>query len=346
MVNSTSSPAMPEDIQAQAADWIVQLTADDEAASARARSEFERWKQQDVRHAQAAAGLQRVLDQMDAIRSTTQGHTRPAHTAINAALVGHQRTRRIKKAGIAIVLACLCLVPAWKMAQTETAAYLMADMRTATGQRSEHALSDGTAMMMGSKSAVNIRFDRAARHVELVRGDILVDVAKDASRPFMVTTREGTMKALGTRFVVAREDGVTTLTMLESSVVVQTSDQLAQGSTVTRLVSAGEQIRITSSSTSPAAAVDIRDVSDAWQFGQIVALNQPLVEILDTLSRYRPGYIKYDRDELAGITMSVVLPMAEPDQALQLLVNSLPALRIRMLTPYLVYVDRPGEIHH
>lgn len=346
MVNTSSSPAMPEDIQAQAAEWIVQLTADDEAASARARSEFEHWKQADVRHAQAAAGLQRVLDQMDAIRSTTQGHTSPAHTAINAALVGHQRTRRIKKAGIAVALACLCLVPAWKIGQSETAAYLMADMRTSAGQRAVHALSDGTAMTMGSKSAVNIRFDRAARHVELVRGDILVDVAKDSSRPFMVTTREGSIKALGTRFVVERQDDVTTLTMLESAVVVQTADQLAEGSPATRMVSAGEQIRITSSDTSPVAAVDIRGVSDAWQFGQIVALNQPLVDILDTLSRYRPGYITYDRSQLAGITMSVVLPMADTDQALQLIVNSLPALRIRMLTPYLVYVDRPENVQH
>jgi transmembrane sensor len=38
-----------------------------------------------------------------------------------------------------------------------------------------------------------------------------------------------------------------------------------------------------------------------------------------------------------------VLPIEDTDHALQLIANSLPDLRIRTLSPYLVYVDRAAE---
>ncbi len=333
-------PASCDDIAAQAADWIVQLTADDEKTRARACSDFEAWKRQDVRHAQAAAKLQGVLDSLDAISSTSKGHTRPAHTAIRTAISDYKTSRRIKKTTIAIAMVCLCAMPVWMLSHTETAHSLMADMRTATGQRQTQTLSDGTKMTLGSQSAVDISFDAVSRTVNLVTGEILVEVAKDPLRPFVINTREGSIRALGTRFVVERQDEVTTLTMLESAVVVQTAEQKAQGSKSSRVVKAGEQIRITTGTINTVTGIDTREVNDAWQFGQLVVRNRPLTDVLDLLSKHRQGYISYDRDRLAGIMMSVVLPIDDTDKALQLIANSLPDLRIRMLTPYFVYVDR------
>jgi transmembrane sensor len=338
----TQTPAT-DDIAAQAADWIVRLTGDDEADCADARIGFEQWKQADVRHAQAADRLQSVIDRMNAVRTTTPGHTQPAYTAIHSAISRYKTTRRIKKGSMALLLACACVLPAWMVMQTHTAAYLMADMHTATGQRQVQSLSDGSTMTLGSKSAVNVHFDHATRRIDLVAGEILVDVAKDASRPFVVQTDEATMRALGTRFVVEREEGVTILTMLESTVLLKTAAQQANGVEQGTIVRAGEQIRITATSSSPAQTIDIRSVSDSWQFGQVVIMNKPLTDVLDTLAKYRPGYLHYDRQQLAGITMSVVLPIEDTDQALQLIANSLPDLRIRTLTPYLVYVDRAAE---
>jgi transmembrane sensor len=331
--------AAKDEIAAQAANWIVQLTGDDEASCAQARVQFEHWKQTDPRHAAAAAKLQHVIDRMASVSMTTAGHTQPASNAIHSAIAGYRKSRRIKKAGMSLLVACALLLPVWMTTQTQTAAYLMADMHTSAGQRQVHTLSDGSTITLGSKSAVNVRFNETNRHIDLVGGEIRINVAKDAARPFVVQTKEASIRALGTQFIVERQDDVTILTMLESAVSVQTAAQQKAGITSTTIVKAGEQIRITADNTTAAQTIDIRGVSDAWQYGQVAMMNQPLTDVLDILGRHRPGYLQYDRAQLAGITMSVVLPIDDTDRALQLIANSLPDLRIRMLTSYFVYVD-------
>ena len=61
------------------------------------------------------------------------------------------------------------------------------------------------------------------------------------------------------------------------------------------------------------------------------------------MDRHRPGHIRYDRAQLEGIRVSAVLPLNDTDRALQLLVDSLPMLRVRTLTSYLAMVDTQGQ---
>ena len=105
----------------------------------------------------------------------------------------------------------------------------MADLRTATGRWETRTLADGTRITQGSASAVNLRYDERRRVIELVRGEILMDVAPDAARPFLVETVHGSIQALGTRFVVDHQAGATVLSMIESRVSVQTATQRSTG---------------------------------------------------------------------------------------------------------------------
>ncbi|MDR7375817.1 ferric-dicitrate binding protein FerR (iron transport regulator) [Rhodoferax ferrireducens] len=174
----------------------------------------------------------------------------------------------------------------------------------------------------------------------LLQGEILVEVAPDAQRPFVVETAQGRIRALGTRFSVESQPDSTLLTMLESSVWVQTAAQTGNEGTA---IEAGQRVRIRADGLGPAEAVDVRSVQDAWKFHQLVARDQPLPEVLDALNRHRPGRIVYDRAQLQDIRMLAVLPLDDTDRALQLLTDSLPALRVRRLTPYLVLVDAPSQ---
>ncbi|HNS59270.1 MAG TPA: histidine kinase, partial [Nitrosomonas europaea] len=156
-----------------------------------------------------------------------------------------------------------------------------------------------------------------------------------------VETAEGRIQALGTRFVVDRHEQTTTLTMLESKVSVQTRQRMegAESGQESILVQAGERIHITAQGVSAIETIDTRTISDAWQYRHLVVQNRPLTEVLDELNRHRRGHIHYDPAQLQGIDMAVVLPLDDTDRALQLLVDSLPMIRIRTLTPYLVLVD-------
>lgn len=335
--------SIPDDIAEQAADWIVRLTAGDATEREQAHSSFEAWKKQHPLHAEAAASLQQVIGQINEVRATTHGNPEPAHAALKAALAeGNRSRRRIRKTVATLAVICALLLPAWQFLQIYPPAYLMADLRTTTGQWETHNLPDGTRITLNSISAVNLRFDAERRTLELITGAILVDVAQDTDRPFLIETAEGSIQALGTRFVVDRHEQTTTLTMLESKVSVQTARQRMEGAEPGQesiLVQAGERIHITAQGVSAIETIDTRTISDAWQYRHLVVQNRPLTEVLDELNRHRRGHIHYDPAQLQGIDMAVVLPLDDTDRALQLLVDSLPMIRVRTLTPYLVLVD-------
>ncbi|TNC76361.1 DUF4880 domain-containing protein [Janthinobacterium lividum] len=316
----------------QAARWIVRLSADDPAERDMARAGFAAWKAADPLHATVAAGMENLLRQLHAVREPAGGDHRPARAALAAIAPKRQRLRQLAAAS-----AVAMLVLTGALVLGERPAYLLADLRSSTGQWQTHTLADGSRLTLAGGSAVNVRFNAGERHVELVRGDILVDVAKDAQRPFIVDSKQAAIRALGTRFAVRREDGATILSMLESTVSAQVPQHRAV------VVQAGQRTRITDDGVGPLTSIDAASVQQAWRAHQLVVDDLPLADVLDELARHRPGQLHYDRAQIASIRVAAVLPLDDTDKALQLLIDNFPQLRIRMLTRYLVMVDAPAK---
>ncbi len=347
---SASADVLVDDdaIVEQAAQWIVQLSADDAEMRDAAQRGFDAWKKADPRHAAVAEGMESFVGKLRRMRGADddKNHARPARAALDAvfAAPGKRRQRtggsRTKRIVATMMLALSVAVPAWVVTQAYPPHYLMADMRTATGKWETRILEDGTRITLNSASAVNLHYDAGRRALELVQGEILVDVAKDPDRPFIVATAQGSIRALGTRFVVGREADVTVLSMLESRVEVRSAKQAAADDAL--VVSAGQRVRMAADGIGAISHIDARSIADAWKFHQLVVHDQRLPDVLDELDRHRPGAISYDRAALEGIKVSAVLPLDDTGRALQLLNNSFPMLRIRTLSPYLVRVDAPA----
>lgn len=327
-----------ESLEEEAARRIVELSVDDAAERARAIASFEAWKQADPRHAEVAARMETLVERMQRVRA--HGTARPACVALDAALAPRRRQGRARRLAAAAAAVCVLAVPVWFALEAYPPSYLLADIRAGTGQWQSHTLADGTRLTLSGSSAVNLRFDEAGRVVELVRGEILVDVAPDAKRPFTVATGHGRVRALGTRFLVSTEPQGSELTMLESTVAVYAGAREGGPDAVLR---AGQHVRFTSSGLGAVAGVDAEGIEVAWRNRHLVVQEQPLPEVLEQLSRYRRGRIHFDRAQLQDIRVSAVLPLDDPDRALQLLVNSFPTLRVRNLTPWLVLVDTAGS---
>jgi transmembrane sensor len=320
--------AQEQAIAEAAAQWIVRLSADDPSERCDARAGFEAWKRADPRHAAVAARMEGFIEQTGRLRG--DGPPRAARAALNAAARPRRPGRRA--AGLLALAAALALPAA--LALRGPPAPWGADLRTATGEQREHTLEDGSRVTLGSGTALNTRWTAGLRRVELLDGEILVDVARDAARPFVVETAHGRIRALGTRFIVRHDGHATLLTMLESRTAVRAGTDTAE-----LTVDAGQQARLSASGVQRLGAVDAAATQGAFERRRLLVQDRPLPEVLDELARQRRGFIRYERDALAAIRVSAVLPLDDTERALQLLADNFPQLRVRTLTPWVVLVD-------
>jgi transmembrane sensor len=192
----------------------------------------------------------------------------------------------------------------------------LADERTARGEQRELLLSDHSLVRLNSASALDIEFTESRRAVRLRSGEILVQTAHGDTRPFVVLTEHGSLRALGTRFLVRREGDSTRLTVLQSAVAAQPSEDANE-----RIIRAGEQVvmqrqRLGAVQAAPLSAA-------AWSHGMLVADNLRLADLLDALGEYRRGYLGLD-PTLADLRISGSFPLHDSDKALAALPPSLP----------------------
>lgn len=345
-----AGPARASDAHAleqEAAEWVVRLTADDAAERAEARAGLEAWKARDPRHAEAAAAMERMVAQLQSMRTGAPATTQPARAALDAALGdARTRTRRGNRSGAikrlaAVAVLAVCVRVAWVAWPGNPLAVVAADVSVPAGQQMTHVLSDGSRVLLDAAAAFNVRVDTSGRHIDLLRGDILVDVARDAARPFVVETTHGRVQALGTRFIVSRQAKATILTMLESRTSVRALESPAATDVV---VKAGQRVHIHADAISAPEGVDATALETAWTHRRLVVQDWPLTQVLDELERHRPGLVLQDRAALSGLRVSAVLPLDDLDASLTLLQRSFAGLRVRRPAPWLIWVDRvaPG----
>lgn len=308
-------------ILARAADWLVRLEDAPEHHQA-----FSEWCAQDPRHQAAVDSLQRTLQRLEPLAAM------PAQAALNAAqrLAPEHSGRGRALAAMALTLGLLLPTTLWL--QANPPAYLMADLRTATAEWRETRLADGSRLLLDAQSAVDLDFDARQRRLRLIQGDILVDVAHDSDRPFIVETPYASIRALGTRFVVEQGDWATWVTMLESRTDIRST---VTGARVT--LAAGQRLRLDAQGPGSPQHLDVTPLEQAWQRRQLVVWDRPLPEVLATLARSQPGYLSYDAQALAAFKVSAVLPQDDPRAALTLLARSFP-LNVRHYGPWLTRV--------
>ncbi|WP_052483359.1 FecR family protein [Pseudomonas sp. StFLB209] len=321
------------DLQRQAAQWLVLLSSDDEAERVRAEQDFQHWKQTSPEHAQAAAGMERLLASLRDMREEPASEQR-LHRLIDNEIRHTRQQRRSARLGTALGICLVLMIPAWLSWQQRPGLWLLADLDTPIGQWQDTRLADGSRLTLAGGSAVNVHFSATGREVELLRGEIRVEVAADAQRPFKVVTREGSIRALGTRFMVDKQAGATTLSMLESRVLARASQAQDQG----LVVSAGQQVRIHQNGLGEVHNIDAQILDQAWQQHRLIARGLPLPDVLSQLERQYAGVLSFDHRALAHIQVFAALPLDNPQRALQLLETTLP-IKITRLTPWLIRVQ-------
>jgi transmembrane sensor len=209
--------------------------------------------------------------------------------------------------------------------------YWLADQRTATGEQRTLRLTDGTLINLNTHSAIDVRFDEKQRLIVLQEGEILVETGHGDARPFIVETREGSLRALGTRFLVRREDDGTRLSVLQSAVAAH-----PQSSSEEQILHEGQQVLMRGNGLGPITALNVG--ADAWTRGMLVVDNARLEDLVYELARYRRGHLGLD-PEIADLRITGSFPLHDTDKALKALLPTLP-VQIEQHTPWWVTVAK------
>lgn len=333
------SESVSDELTQQTAEWLVRLSADDMTPSVRiaVQAEFEKWKQANPKHAQAVNKMEVIIQQTRQLRDTT-AHVTPARVAIETVFKEKRKYEGVKNRVMALILVIALAIPFWAVEQHYPLTYILADMRTATGEWETYTLAHNNRITLNSLSAINYSLNENERQLELVRGEVLVDVVTNPEHPFSVVTKHGKIYVLGTRFIVSLVDENTTLTMLESSASIQTLDH-GRNNTDKLIINAGQRVSMSFKGFGAVEEIDADLSSNAWQNKRLVVENQPLSQVLDELARHHGGFFHYDRAIFEKMHVSAVLPLDDTEKALQLLARNF-SLRIMTFTPWLTIIDQ------
>jgi transmembrane sensor len=91
---------------------------------------------------------------------------------------------------------------------------------TGVGEQRQLVLEDGTRVYLNTDTQLVVKYTEETRRVELRRGEALFNVAKRAAWPFVVVAGDRQVRALGTSFVVRKEDRQLAVMLVEGQVVV------------------------------------------------------------------------------------------------------------------------------
>lgn len=308
-----------------AAQWLVRLhggalTSDEQQA-------FQAWRASDPAHEAAWQRAELVCSTLASV---------PPSLRQTADAAPHSPQRRAVLYGLAGLIAA---GPAlWLASQSAPWQAWRAGSRTARGEIRHMTLPDGTQLVLNTDTAIDVRFDGAARLVLLHAGEIHVATAHDSSmpaRPFLVRSSNGAVRALGTHFSVRHLGALlaprTQVSVSEGAVEIQPRE----ARDALRRIDAGRQGSFDDSAVS--ALTPLSPHADAWLRGVLIAERMPLGEVLEQVARYRYGVLRCD-PALAAMPVDGIFQLNDPDNILLLLQRSLP-IRLARRTRYWISVE-------
>lgn len=316
-------------ILGEAAEWLAALHSGeaDESAQRNCRD----WRAADPRHEHAYQKMEHLWRRFDTLQEGAGG---AASSTLNKVLGERRRQRRLRGGSLLAVL--LGVGVGLSLLTPLAPPDLLADYRSGTGEQRRVALPDGSELILNSATAVDLDYSAGERRIWLRRGEVLVSVAPDRSRPFVVESEAGSARALGTQYTVRTRARGLDVVVTESSVEICARRSALPARAHCAAAVAGQRARVRGDRVSAPETVDAA-IETAWVKGRLVADDRPLSEVLDELGRYRAGLLHYDADALAGIRISGVFPLTDTDRALALIAAHVP-IQVRHYTRFFTRV--------
>lgn len=187
-------------------------------------------------------------------------------------------------AAVAAALACFALC--WVLMARQPSFVEERVVETQSERLQDYALPDKTLVSLRPNTRLKFKMDGAQRNADVPHGEVFFDVASDPRRPFVVRVREGSVRAVGTRFAVRQLDGPASVVVEEGKVHVERAPG-DQGISV----AAGQQLTILPSGKMMLEAVDARKKL-AWARKVMSFAGKTVAQIAEEFNRRNELKIK------------------------------------------------------
>jgi transmembrane sensor len=302
---SDVKPTERSAIATEAADWYARLRAENVTELDAVR--FRAWIAGDPERRREFEAIDEFWDDIGAIGNSPEVLRERAaidrRRALSAkpALAPAAKTSGYKRKRVwAAAAAVLLVVGTLLLVQRQT----MDRYVTTIGEQRSVPLADGSVVTLNTATEIRLHFSADRRDVELVSGQANFEVAKDASRPFVVTAGGSEVRAVGTQFDVYKTADKVTVTLIEGKVAIKEAPVKAGASTVEVNLAAGEQLSYEMKTGAVRrASADIPRVS-AWRARKLDFSDTPLADAIAEANRYSRVHIELDAPELQGARIS------------------------------------------
>jgi transmembrane sensor len=205
--------------------------------------------------------------------------------------------------------------------------------QTAHAEQRSWRMPDGSTVHLNSSSEIRVHFDGRQRRVELVHGQALFQVAKDAQRPFWVYAGDTAVRAVGTEFDVYRQPGRTLISVLEGRVAVwrlpddvfeharraldvDTNEGMRQ---LIAQLDADQQAMISGRTAEISQRGNTVRKTVAWLQRQVVFDHDPLGSAIEEFNRYAERHIRVEGAQLRATQISGIFSAYDAESFLRFL---------------------------
>lgn len=292
-------------IHEAAAEWVVRLQ--DPEVSLEDSVAWQAWMKADGRHAEA---FNRVSEVSGLVREVSAPRARSAQELGRDAYDGsvalgdwvarrHPGRMRLEQKGRRFVLAlaaAVAMVAVGLIALRGTGAPGVTPhvINTSVGENRSVTLDDGSKVVLGGNTRLEVALTREARLIELANGEAFFTVARDATRPFKVRAGDATVVAVGTEFNVRKSSDRALVSVVEGRVRVEPAPHVLPNFVLRELrpnarpvqLDAGQQTLAGTGGIELASDIEDPDAVTSWQTGRLAFRLQPLRYVLEDVNRY------------------------------------------------------------
>ena len=279
-----------EDVAAEARAWFVRLLARD--MTPEEISAWENWLRARPEHAAAFDRLAEMWDVAGGARlprATAEELRAEAYDGSVSVRTWLRRPSRLKLiwtattcAGVASALGLFVYLQPHLPMDSRQIVTARAEQRAAT-------LTDGSTIVVGAKTHLNVAFSRQTRRMSLAQGQAHFRVAHEAARPFVVETPLGKVTAVGTAFDVDVGSRTVALEVTQGVVSVEPSGVRAKSADhglQPLRVPAGQKLLLDSDGIRLVQMKPDEPVEPTWVKGLMEFRDAPLRLVLEDINRY------------------------------------------------------------